>query len=430
MEVSKSLNFLYRDIIKKIDKWLERDEIIVILGARQVGKTSVLRLLQTELVSAGKKTYFIDLEDIEIRNALKTVRNVISYLTAMGWRKEDKEITYVFLDEIHYMENCTSILKYIHDHYPRLKFIVSGSSSLKLKFQMAEPLTGRKVVFILYPLSFLEFLEFTNRVELSRIIKQYKSKPIPEPFLSQINSAYEEYIIYGGYPKVALTPEYEMKVKVLKEIQTTYLEKEIRSLVAEESFVKFSSFVEFLATQNGGLLKSLEISKEVGIARNTVIRYLSILEETFIIKTLRPWAKSRAKEIIKMPRLFFLDTGFLNYTLKTFQNLSLRANSGLLVESGVYVSLLQYLGDMDELRYWRTKAGEEIDFLLRRENRIIPIEVKWSGYPKISNAFRKFIKENPVDKGYILTKNSYKVERVNNCQIKFFPAWAIPFELE
>jgi len=430
MDVSKSLNFLYRDIIKKIDKWLERDEIIVILGARQVGKTSVLRLLQTELESAGKETYFIDLEDIEIRNALKTVRDVISYLNAMGWRKESKETTYVFLDEIHYMENCTSILKYLHDHYPRLKFIVSGSSSLKLKLKMAEPLTGRKVVFILYPLSFLEFLEFTSRLELLRIIKQYKSKPIPEPFLSQINSAYEEYIIYGGYPKVALTPEYEMKVRVLKEIQTTYLEKEIRSLVAEESFVKFSTFVEFLATQNGGLLKSLEISKEVGIARNTVMRYLSILEETFIIKTLRPWAKSRAKEIIKMPRLFFLDTGFLNYTLKTFQNLSLRANSGLLIESDVYVSLLRCLGDTDELRYWRTKAGEEIDFLLRREDRIIPIEVKWSGSPKISNAFRKFIKENPVDKGYILTKNSYKVEKINNCQIKFLPAWAIPFVLE
>jgi len=430
MEVSKSLNFLYRDIIKKIDKWLERDEIIVILGARQVGKTSILRLLQTELKSAGKETYFIDLEDIEIRNALKTVRDVISYLNAMGWRKDGKETTYVFLDEIHYMENCTSILKYLHDHYPRLKFIVSGSSSLKLKFQMAEPLTGRKVVFILYPLSFLEYLEFTSRLELLRIIKQYKSKPIPEPFLSQINSAYEEYIIYGGYPKVALTPGYEMKVKVLKEIQTTYLEKEIRSLVAEESFVKFSTFVEFLATQNGGLLKSLEISKEVGIARNTVMRYLSILEETFIIKTLRPWAKSRAKEIIKMPRLFFLDTGFLNYTLKTFQNLSLRANSGSLIESGVYVSLLRCLGDTDELRYWRTKVGEEIDFLLRREDRIIPIEVKWSGSPKISNAFRKFIKENPVDKGYILTKNSYKVEKINNCQIRFLPAWAIPFDLE
>lgn len=427
MDRTNSSNFLYRDIVKKLEKWIERDEIIVILGARQVGKTSLLRLIQAHLESSGKKTYFIDLEDIEIRNALVSARDIVSYLTSLGWNKGER--VFLFLDEIHYMENCASTLKYLHDHYPEIKCLVTGSSSLRLRFKMAEPLTGRKVVFTLYPLSFEEFLEFSGKHELSEIIKRKKSEPIPEPFFSQINEAYEGYIIFGGYPKVALTPSYEIKIQILKEIQTTYLEKEIRGLISEDSFNKFRTFIEFLATQNGGLFKILEASKELGITRTTIMRYLTILEETFIIKTLRPLAKTRSKEVIKMPKIYFMDTGFLNYTLKGFQDLSLRTNAGLLIESAAYTDLLRNLKEMEDLRYWRTKTGDEVDFILRKGTELIPIEIKWSEYPKITDGLRKFIKINRPYKSYLISKRTYSEDKINNCRIEILPPWAIKFHL-
>lgn len=427
MDISNSSNFLYREIVKKIEPWVERDEIIVILGARQVGKTSLLKLFQHQLESSGRKTYFIDLEDIEIRNSLKNARDLIAYIGALGWSKNEK--IFLFLDEIHYLDNCTSILKYLHDHHPEIKIFVTGSSSLRLKFKMSEPLTGRKVVFILYPLSFTEFLLFSGKNDLYQIIKKMKGQPIPEPLRIHIRDAYEEYIIYGGYPKVALTPAYQMKLAVLKEIQTTYLEKEIRGLIGDNNFSKFRTFVEYIAVQNGGLVKVLEISKEVGIARNTVARYLTILEETFIIKTLRPLARSRSKEVIKMPKVYFLDTGFLNYTLKSFQNLSLRPNAGILIESAIYTNLLKNLKDIEDLRYWRTKTGEEVDFILRRNTNYIPIEIKYSEYPKISDGLRKFMKKFNLRKGYLVCKTAHMEERINNGKIIFLPPWAIEFEL-
>lgn len=417
------MDILHRDIVKRFDSWMERDEIIIIFGTRQVGKTSLLRYMQAKLDSEGKKTYFIDLEDIELRNAISSARELTAFLEALGWEKGVR--AYIFLDEIHYMENAPSILKYLHDHFPELKFIVTGSSSLKLKFKMAEPLTGRKVVFILYPLSFVEFLDFTRRKELKRILVNSGVKPIPDPFLSQIATVYEEYVIYGGYPKVALTQSYEMKIQVLKEIQTTYVEKEIRSLVAEENFGKFSSFIGFIAAQNGGLVNVTEISKEVGIARDTVVRYLSILEETFVIGMLKPWARSRQKELTKMPKLYFLDTGFLNYTLKNFQNLLLHPGTGALIESVVFTIFQRKCKGTEEIRYWRTKSKAEVDFVLKRNNKIIPIEIKWSERIKIPNGLRIFLKTGVSNNAYVILKNIYDEKNINDNTITFLPPWVI-----
>lgn len=423
MKPSKSTNLLPRQVVKKLKNWIDRDEIIVIYGARQVGKTSLLRLLQKDLDAQGKKTIFIDLEDIELRTALKTSRTLISYLEALGWIRGER--LYVFLDEIHYMENAPSVLKYVHDHYPELKFIITGSSSLKLKFKMGEPLTGRKVVFVLYPLSFFEFLNFTGKTELMEVLSRFGPKPIPEPLLTQITAVYEDYVIYGGYPKVALTPSREMKIHVLKEIQTTYVEREIRSLVAEESYGKFRSLVEYLAAQNGGFVNVTEISKEVGIARDTVMRYLSILEETFIVARIKPWARNRQKEITRMPKLYFLDTGFLNYIIKNFGGLSLRANAGTLVESAILTTLLREMEYSEEVRFWRTKSKDEVDFILRRGREIIPIEVKWSERMKIPAGLRILMKDGLTQKVFVVVKNFYSEEKIKSSVVTFLPPWAI-----
>ncbi|OGC42958.1 hypothetical protein A2Y85_02215 [candidate division WOR-3 bacterium RBG_13_43_14] len=429
MDIAKSLNILHRDIVKKLNPWLKRDEIIVILGARQVGKSSLLQYLQRALEKARKQTFFLDLEDIELRKSLLTARKVISYLKALGWNAKHR--AFLFLDEIHYMENFPSILKYLHDHHPGLKSIVTGSSSLKLRSKMGDPLTGRKAVFTLFPLSFMEYLNFSGKRELHDAIGRISPRLVPEPLLSQVNAAYEEYVIFGGYPKVALTPAHEMKVSVLKEIQATYIDREIRSFVADEHLNRFGALIEFLAVQNGGLVKILEIAKEMGMARDTVSRYLTILEETFIIKMLKPFAPTRSKEITRMPKLYFTDVGFLNYTLKNFQALALHVNAGALIESTVYCSLCRNLRDTEEVRFWRTKSKDEIDFILRREKDIVPIEIKWSEHPQVPKSLRKFLKnlKSRSKTAYVLTKKHYAEEPVNGQIIKYVPAWAVEFAL-
>jgi predicted AAA+ superfamily ATPase len=421
------MDILPRNIVNLILPWLDRDEIIIILGARQVGKSFVLYYLKNLLGEKSIKTFFIDLEDIELRASLTSPRSVISHLEAMGWRRGEKAV--LFIDEFHYAKNGFSTLKYLHDHFRELKLIVTGSSSLRLKFKLEEPLTGRKIVFILYPLSFVEFLLFSRKEELGQTLERTKENPLPVHIHSQIASLYEQYLIYGGYPKVAMEPSHAIKGSLLKEIQTTYLDKEVRGLIREENFPKFKSLVEFLASQNGGLLKVLEVSKEVGIARDTVGRYLTLLEETYMISLLRPWAKNRQKEITHLPKFYFLDTGFLNFTLKDFRPLSLRADAGKLIENALFTQLSRRIGTNEEIRFYRTRTGEEIDFLLRRAAGTIPVEVKWRKESKVPKTMWNLLENNKSKNGIMITPESAPVKKIGSASVTFLPPWALEFAL-
>jgi len=413
-------NLLPRELLEGIETFVERDEIVVILGARQVGKTCLLRYIQKKLKGEGKFTFFIDLEDIELRGAIKSAQDLLSHLRARGY---EGGRAYVFLDEVHYMQNATSILKYLHDHHPELKFFVTGSSSLKLRFKLGEPLTGRKIIFNLYPLSFEEYLVFSGDEELKQALTTFKDKKIPEPFLTRISKAYENYIIWGGYPKVAITPSFDMKAEILKEIFTTYLEKEVRSLIREERLEHFSRFVRFLAAQNGNLLKILEVSKELGIQRTTVQRYLTILEETFMATRLLPVAKSRQKELTRTPKLYFLDPGFINFLTKDFRPLAMHPNSGSLIETSVFTSLLRGLSPLEEIHFWRTKNGQEVDFIIRGRGEYVPVEVKWHDDSRIATSLKNFIRSYNPTVAIVSTKSMWQKKEFGRCKIQFLPSF-------
>lgn len=419
--LTKSVNLLPRAIIKKLHPFLKKREIIVILGARQVGKTSLLRYFES-ILKKERPTFYLDLEDIDLRKAIKSAHDLLEILTALGYKPESK--AYLFLDEAHYLHDATSILKFLYDHHPELKLIITGSSSLKLKISTIEPLTGRKFIFHLFPLSFSEFLNFTGRNNLKEMLERTEGKRIPHPFKKMFDHAFEEYIVWGGYPKVALTASNEMRMHIIKEIQSTYLEREIVGLVREEQVPRFQEFVTFLAAQNGGLVKVLEISKELGLARQTVQRYIKILRETFVADLISPIGRSKQKEITKTHKLYFLDTGFLNFTLKDFRPLHLRRDSGLLLETVAFSTLLRKLGILDELFYWRSKRGKEVDFILRKGHQLCPIEVK-ENPGKAYSQLKKFAHEYNTKKSWIWTKDIWEKEIKNDVEIVTKPIWAV-----
>jgi len=213
-----------------------------------------------------------------------------------------------------------------------------------------------------------------------------------------------------------------MRTLIIKEIQNTYIEKEIIGLVRDEQLPRFQEFVSFLAAQNGGLLKVNEISKEIGLARQTVQRYLKILKETFIVDILPPFGRSRQKEIVKTHKLYFLDTGFLNFTLRDFRPLKLRRDSGVLLETVAFTTLLRNLGSLDKLFFWQSKRGEEVDFVLQRGTELYPIEVKEKpekGYSQL----KKFFSEYSVKQGWIWTKDVGGVEKKGGIKITVKPLW-------
>lgn len=363
-----TMNNLYsRTIADEIEKYLRTDDIIVLHGARQVGKTSLLYILESRLKQAGEATYYIDLEDSRYVKLLDAgIGEFVKHLQEEGLKPAgQRKKLYVFIDEIQYLENPSSFLKLAADHHKGIKLIVSGSSSFAIKSKFRDSLVGRTVDFEIHSLSFQEFLAFKEyRFEPGKVFTQKK--------IDELRNQFKEYALYGGYPKIVLTPELDKKERYLQQIIDTYVKKDIRDLANVKDLDKFNKLLEALSSQSGQLLNVAELSNTVNIAKQTVEKYLFILENTYILKLVRPFSGNLRSELFKTPKIFFYDTGLM-------QMLWLRALPkellGNVFETSVFSELVKKYGK-DAVYYWRTKDKKEIDFVLKDRKGTLPIEVK------------------------------------------------------
>lgn len=422
-----------RNITEKIHKHIDKGDIIVIYGARQVGKTCLMKLLMDKLENDGKKTIFIDLEDFEMRELLTSPSDFFRFLREKGIK--EKEDIYVFLDEVHYLKNPSNMLKIIHDHHPKIHLIVSGSSSFAIRRKFDDILTGRKRVFQLFPLSFEEYLRFKGAKELEEKKKKFSLFKLLDGNLDYFSSVlkkeflylFEEFTIFGGYPRIALTDETEERTLIIKEIYESYVEKDVKDFIKIENVFRFNTLVKFLSVQTGGLLNLHKVSKEIGIARTTLENYLFILEQTFIINRVPPYFTNRQKELVKMNKLYFSDTGLRNYSIKDIRELSLRPDKGVLMENSVLCEIKKKLHTLDEIYFWRTQTKKEVDFVLKREGELIPIEVKYKHFdhPFMSTSFRSFIKNYNPKIALILNKDFCGETQFNKTRVYYAPVFSV-----
>lgn len=352
----------HRKIVDEILKYLLTRDIIVLHGARQVGKTSILFYINDLLKKEGKNTHYIDLEDSRLASTLdQGVAEFLKYLAGEG--KTSPLI--VFIDEIQYLEKPSSFLKLVHDHHPEIKLIVSGSSSFNIKSKFSDSLVGRTVDFKIWPLSFREFLFFKNY-------------PFPEnqiftaTKIDELKILFKEYILAGGYPKVVLTTDWSIKEKYLQQIIDTYIKKDIRDLAQIKDIQKFNHLLEILASQSGQLINLSEISNTCNLARQTIEQHLFLLEETYVIHLVRPFSQNIRSEISKMPKIFFYDTGLLHLLwLKSLPKEIL----GSSFETAVFSELIKNYNS-ENIFFWRTQDKKEVDFILKDKAKLVPIEVK------------------------------------------------------
>ncbi|OGW50791.1 MAG: hypothetical protein A2Z50_07155 [Nitrospirae bacterium RBG_19FT_COMBO_42_15] len=355
-----------RTIIEEINKYLLSDDIIVLHGARQVGKTSILYYLANQLKNNGNITYFIDLEDSRFVKILDSgTDGFIRLLQEEGILPAGRKKAFIFIDEIQYLENPSSFLKLTADHHKDIKLIVSGSSSFAIKNKFKDSLAGRTVNFEIFNLSFKEFLLF----------KQYayeESKVYTKKKTDELRALFKEYILYGGYPKIVLTPEIEKKEKYLQQIIDTYVKKDIRDLADVKDIDKFNKLLEALASQSGQQINITELSNTTRIAKQTIERYLFIMENTYIVKLVRPFSRNIRSELFKLPKVYFYDTGLMQMLwLKGLQ----KEIIGNVYETGIFAELVKKYTN-GAIFYWRTKDKKEIDFILKIKNQMLPIEAK------------------------------------------------------
>ncbi len=418
---------ILRNLTNKVIKSINDDEIVVILGTRQVGKTSLMKDVQLKVKG---KALFLDMEDIEMIEMADKTSEFIQYLeTERGKRNK----LYVFIDEVQHLSNPSNLLKIIYDHHPFIKLVVSGSSSFDIRKKFKDSLAGRKKVFTLFPLSFNEFLRFKREKKLEDMYNNLsiedvcKKGGIPSVYNRKFISLFEEFVQYGGYPKPALTEDREEKIQQLKEIYTSYIEKDIKDFLKIENVPKFNKLLRFLAVQSGGIVSFGDISGEVSIARETLEKYIFLLKNTFVINVLSPFYTNKQKEITKSPKIYFQDAGMRNFAIKDFRKLEMRQDKGRLIELVVLSEITKFLSLLQEVFYWRTQSKQELDFVLKYEDKIFPIEVKYQKFdaPRITTGVRSFMKKYNPPKVYIATREYWGKTKYNDTSMYFFPVYAV-----
>jgi len=374
---------LYYEIIKQ----LEHKNAIVITGMRQVGKTTLMKQIFQEL-TVPKLWFDFDnpLDQLFFEDA---DYNAI-YKRLVGEAGTPHDRLYVFIDEIQNFPQITTIIKYLIDHY-QVKFIVTGSSNFYLRNLFPESLSGRKFLFILYPMSFREYLYF----------KDDKATPPPAPasFPANIDQSlyfheknsfyYDQFVEFGGFPEVVTTEDVPTKKMVLKNIFASFFEKDLNLLSDIKDIRELRDLILLLVPRTGNILDVTRLSAELGVNRVKVYNYLEFLQGVFFIHLTPKYSKSIDRSVAGGKKVYFSDTGLLNIIGKI--------TDGQLFENAVANQLLHY----GSLSYFNKRNTSEIDFILNLDT---AIEVKQTGTPGDYKKLEKTAKELGIEKYYLISR--------------------------
>jgi uncharacterized protein len=406
-----------RNLFQDLKEHLEKKEISLIVGARQVGKTTLMVLLKEYLEREGKNTLFLSLDNEMDKPFFESQQSLMERAALELGKKKG----YVFIDEIQRKENAGIFLKGLYDLNLPYKFIVSGSGSLELKEKIHESLAGRKRFFELGPISFVEFLDFKTGYKYEKKIDDFflVEKQKTKFFLN-------EYLNYGGYPRVVLEEKLTEKTRALDEVYHSYLEKDISYLLKVEKVDAFSNLIKALASQTGQIVNYNETSSLLGISLPTLKNYFWYGEKTFVFSRLTPYYKNIRKEITKSPVIYFNDLGLRNYSLGRFGNLKNLDDFGPVFENLIFKIIKEKIQFTSATaHFWRTTDKAEVDFVIGLGETVIPVEVKYKQIKKIkvARSLRSFIKKYNPEKAFIVNLTLDTQVKIDNTKV-----FVVPFE--
>lgn len=343
------MSFLPRLIQSKIEDRLFKGKVVVIYGARQVGKTTLIKQI---IDKYKEKSLYLNCE-------LLSVQQNLSVPEAEKLKNYIGKYKLVVLDEAQKISNIGVILKILVDTYPDIQVIATGSSSFDLAEKISEPLTGRVDRFILYPFSFEEIEQKYNRFE--------------------ITAKLENIIRFGSYPEIFFLPEKEAIAR-LNEISSNYLYKDVLLFEGIKKSSVIVNLLQLLALQLGNEVSYQEIAAQLGVSRLTVQKYIDLLEQSFVIFTLRAFSRNSRKEISKSVKIYFYDLGIRNNLIQNYNSLKLRNDTGALWENLMIIERMKrnaYRQIFANYYFWRTYDQKEIDFIEERDGKLFGYEIKW-----------------------------------------------------
>jgi len=372
--------------------------IVSLIGARQVGKTTLMNLYVK-----NRKHLWLDGQNPETGQLFEHFSTIERFLEININPDIDG---FLVIDEFQYINDISLFLKLLVDKHKKLKILCSGSSSLNILRHVEESLAGRIRLIPVYPLSFDEFVLFQNK-ELHEALNKCTYNDDITRLFPQISNLLNEYLLYGGMPKIALALKHNDKEALLDDIRQTYLLKDVRQYIKNQDFIAFNKLLKLLSSQIGNLLNINEISRTIQLPYKSCEEYIALLEQMFIIKLVSPFSTNARKEISKMKKLYFYDIGLRNSIYNSFNDIDIRVDNGQLFENFVFLQLLKNYSP-DQIRYYRTKDGTEIDFILLEKNNVpVPIVVKYKEFEKHKNlrAISELQKLIDLHSAFIINKN-------------------------
>lgn len=365
-----------RIIQDKIEEKIFKNKIIVLYGARQVGKTTIMKELQKK---NKEKSLFLNCDEPDIREQLKDANS-----SQLKYLIRDNKL--IFIDEAQRVKNIGLTLKILADQFEGLQIIASGSSSFDLANEINEPLTGRKFEFLLYPITISELLNIYSVIELNREL--------------------EKRILHGMYPEIITESTNEQEL--LEELTKSYLYKDIFNFNKIKHSEALVRLLQALALQIGNEVSYQELAQTAGIDKKTVESYIDILEKSFIIFKLTSFSRNLRNELKKKRKIYFYDTGIRNAIIKNFNTLNIRNDVGNLWENFLISERLKYnetLKFKKNIYFWRNHNNQEIDFIEEYGGKLYGYEIKWNN--KKARIPRAFETAYPGSEIKVITRNNY-----------------------
>ena len=406
--------FIKRYLFDKVySHVVKKPEITLIVGPRQAGKTTLMKLVEKRLRDEGEKTIFFNL-DVESHKRYFESQEI--FLRKLKLELGNQH-SYVFIDEIQRKENAGSFLKGIYDLETPYMIIASGSGSLELKEKIHESLVGRKRIFELNTVNFREFVNFKTDYRYEHKLEDFFKIEGGESLL-------KEYLLYGGYPRVILEELGEEKFLIIDEIFSSYIERDIRVLLGVDKISEYAHLIRVLAASVGRPLRLNEVASSVGITFPTLKKFLYYAEKTFVIFGISPFYTNKLKEISKSKVYYFNDLGLRNYAIGVFGNEN--ALDGFLFQNFIALELNEVLSFSPySLYFWRTKEKAEVDFVV--EPGPIPIEVKYSEIkvPKVSRSMRSFINKYHPRWAFVVNLKLEDSVKIGETEVIFLPFYRL-----
>jgi len=369
---------IQRAIEKKLLSDVKPQKVVLLLGARRVGKTVLMEKLTREY---GDGVVFLNGEDF-------TTLEMLSARTISSYTQLFQGVKLLAIDEAQNIPDIGNILKLIVDHIQGLSVIVSGSSSFDLYNMAGEPLVGRSNHYMLYPFSLKELSQEESGVETMQLL--------------------EERLIYGMYPELVHIPDFDKKKQYLLEIVNSYLLKDILMIDGIKNSSKMRDLLRLIAFQMGSEVSYDELARQLGLSRNTIEKYLDLLSKIYVIYKLPAFSQNKRKEITKSSKWYFTDNGIRNAVINDFRVMSMREDVGLLWESFLIGERMKKRNNANEYAsfyFWRSYTMQEIDLIEEFNGKISAFEFKWNN--KKVKAPSRFLENYPHADFNVINKTNF-----------------------